>query len=247
MNRSELDSHAPGARRTLRGTGLAVLAIASLAAVPSTSLANTARRCPDLSQSARTITVVGMGCRTADVVIEGGSWRSRRAGFVCRAVNTASAHTVSCRKGHSLIRYATGDALVITRAANTPDGLSISATATADDPHDGLILWATASSCATDVPTAQDAANFGGIGGLLESEVGRGAIGSFETPLARYEVVPVGPYSTTVTATRSTIMPGQFSTVCALLYDPVGESPYPGQPRRIPQDFVFASTQATIG
>jgi hypothetical protein len=248
MNRSKLDSHAPGAWRTLRGSGLAVLALASLAALPSTALANTTRRCPDLSQSARTITVVGVGCRTADLVIErDGSGRSRPAGFVCRAINTASAHTISCRKGRSLIRYATGDALAITSAANTPAGLSVSATATADDPHDALILWATGSSCATDVPTAQGAANFGGPGGLLESEVGRGASGSFETPLATYEVMPVGPYSTTVTAARATIAPGEFSTVCALLFDPVGESPYPGQPRRIPQDYVFASTRAAIG
>lgn len=139
------------------------------------------------------------------------------------------------------------DALAITSATAGAGGLTVTATATADDPHDGLIMWATNGSCATDVPSAQDASNFAGPGGLIETEVGRGASGEFETPLASYDVVASGTYTTTMTVIKRATKPGDFSTVCALLYDPVGESPYPGQPLEIPRDHVFESAQTSIG
>jgi len=137
------------------------------------------------------------------------------------------------------------DTIAITTATVGPSGLLVIASATADDAHDGLLVWATAGSCATDVPTAEGPSGFGGPGGLIASEVGRGASGAFETPIASYDVEQTGPYTTTVTITKAAIAPDEFSTVCALLYDPVGEPAYASQPF-IPRDYVFLTAQAPI-
>jgi hypothetical protein len=270
--RLESDSKPDRSRRAPRLLAATVLAGAALAAAtPVASASSRPEHCPSPSAGAGEVVVSAVGCHAADAVIDLRlAGRRRLDGFSCRP---GRGRSVECRRGRSEIRFTleapapgpapppapgptpvrpveparVADSLSIDSAGFGPAGLNVIATATADDGHDSVIMWLTAGSCATEVPAAESEANFGGAGGLIESEVAFGAESRFETLAARYEVTQTAPFTSTLNVTKHQVSPGEYSTVCALLFDPVGESVYPGNPVGIPQDHVFLATQAPLG
>jgi hypothetical protein len=121
-----------------------------------------------------------------------------------------------------------------------------------EQAHDAIILYATNGPCATSVEAAEGYEYFGGPGGVIQAEVGHGSTQTGTAPeeLGAYghsfEVEPTSSDTYAVRAAHSQVLAGEFSHVCGLLYDPVGESPYPGSTLDIPRNYVFASAVATI-